>query len=217
MYYIFSYSDTIFPFLTLVVFLLVWKKIDGRENLLLAFILINFFLFGISNILSAYYVNNLFLYHFYTLIELWLIGYYILVRLMEKKETWLKICFGYTALWIIDIFMFEPLTSFPSYSGGLSNLLLIIIAMVYLLRLAKSDNILYFQKIPSFWFVSAFLVSCSFMILGYVMYNFYVVNKLPALGKQIAALLYISTILKFTFIIIGLICYRRPRTQLFLL
>lgn len=217
MYFIFSFSDTIFPFFSLVVFFFLWKKIDGRENLIFTFFWLNFLLFGATNIMAAYFVNNLFLYHFYALIELWLIGYYILVRLLGKKEAWLKVCLGYTALWLVDIFTIEPLNTFPSYSGGLSNFILIILAMIYLLRLAKSDEILYFQRIPAFWIVSAFLVSCSFIILGYVMYNFYVVNRLPELGNQIVALLYISSILKFTFIIIGLLCYRRPRTQLFLL
>ncbi len=212
-----AFSDTTFPLITLVVFFILWKKIEGREKLVLYFLLINFILFGITNILSAYYINNLFLYHIYALVELWLIGYYIIVYLFHKRIIWIRVCAFYTILWVADILTLEPLNTFPSFSGGLSNLILIIISMLYLLRLAKSDEILYFQKLPAFWFVSAFLVSCSFLILGYVMYNFYVVNKLPELGNQITNIFYISTILKFTLIIIGLLCYRRPRTQLFLL
>lgn len=217
LHYLISYSDTYAPLIALIVFVSLWKKIEGREKLLLYFLLINIILFGITNIMSVNKINNLFLYHAYALIELWLIGYYMLVHLMGKKNVWLKVSIIYTILWIADIFTFEPLNTFPSYSGGLSNLILIIISMFYLLRLAKSDEILYFQKLPSFWYVSAFLISCSFLILGYVMYNFYVVNKLPELGNQITNIFYISTILKFTLIIIGLLCYRRPRTQLFLL
>ncbi len=215
--YLISFSDTVFPFITLLIFFLIFKKIEGKEKLIFYFLWINFILFGITDIMAAKHINNLFFYHAYALIELWLIGYYILVHLLQRKDTWLKVSIFYTIIWAIDILTLEPLNTFPSYSGGISNFILIIISMVYLLRLAKSDDILYFQKMPAFWIVSAFLVSCSFLILAYVMYNFYVVNKLPELGNQITNIFYISTILKFTLIIIGLLCYRRPRSQLFLL
>ncbi len=217
LHYLISFSDTVFPLIALIVFSSLWKKIEGREKLIFYFLLINFILFGITNIMSVHKINNLFLYHTYALIELWLIGYFIIVRLLHRKVIWLRVCIFYTILWAADIFTLEPLNTFPSFSGGLSNLILIIISMLYLLKLAKSDEILYFQKLPAFWIVSAFLVSCSFLILGYVMYNFYVVNKLPELGNQITNIFYISTIIKFTLIIIGLSCYSRPRTRLFLL
>lgn len=217
LHYLISFSDTVFPLIALIVFFLLWKKINGMENLIFYFLWLNFILFGITNIMSYQKINNLFLYHAYALIELWLIGYYILVHLLQRKNTWFRVSIFYTILWLADIFTIEPLTTFPSYSGGISNFILIILSMFYLLRLAKSDEILYFQKIPAFWIVSGFLVSCSFLILGYVMYNFYVINQLPDLGNQITNILYISTILKFTLIIIGILCYKRPRTQLFLL
>ncbi|MBS1731519.1 MAG: hypothetical protein JSS67_12200 [Bacteroidetes bacterium] len=216
-HYIIGFSDTILPVLALIVFFLLWRKIGGKEKLLFYFLWINFIIFGSTNVLAAHKINNLFLYHIYALVELWLMGYYIVAHLLYKKSLWFKICLGYSILWVLDIILLEPLNTFPSFSGGLSNLILMVISMVYLLRLAKSDEILYFQKVPAFWIVSAFLISCSFLILGYVMYNFYVVNRLPELGNQITTILYISTILKFTLIIFGLLCYRRPRTQLFLL
>ncbi len=210
-----SYTDTVLPLIALCVFFFLRHKIEKKEEIIHYFILINFILFGATNILASFRINNLFLYHLYALIELWLIGYYILVKLLQNKKAWWYLSAAYTIFWIIDVLTLEPLDVFPSFSGGLSNFILIIISMSYFFRLAKSDTILYFQKLPAFWIVSAFLISCSFTILAYVMYNFYVTNKLVMLGNQIATILYISTILKFTLIIIGLLCYRRPQTRSF--
>lgn len=210
-----SYTDTIFPLIALIVFFILRNKIGKKEELIHYFLLFNFVLFGLSNILANFRINNLFLYHIYALVELWLIGYYIIVRLLQNKNAWLYICIGFTLFWVLDILTIEPLDAFPSFSGGLSNFILIIISMSYFFRLAKSDAIMYFQKLPTFWIVSAFLIACSFTILAYVMYNFYVTNKLIMLGNQIATILYISTIIKFTLIIIGLLCYKRPQIRSF--
>lgn len=211
--YILGYSDTYMPFICLIVYLVLWKKIPRKELILFFYIAVNVLLFAATNILSYYKTYNLFLYHFYTLFELIIVTWYITRVLMRKKLTaFIIISAVYTFFWVLNIMLWEPLNVFNSNSAGLANLIIMLLSMYYMLQLSKSDDILNFQKLPAFWLASAFLTSCAISVLGVVAYKYYQFNTDSVemqTGLKIWMLPVAGIFIKFILIIFGLICYKR--------
>src|SRR4030095_11191320 len=163
-------SDTYLPLLTSIVYVLNWRKIAKYELILFFYLVINIIIFGISNFLADRAINNLFLYHFYSLLDLIIVTYYLTVVLLKRIKLFYLISICYTCFWGLNIIMWESLTSFNSNAASLANLIILILSMYYLLELSKSEDILNFQKLPAFWFASAFLVSCAISILSLMAY-----------------------------------------------
>ena len=202
-------SDTYFPLLTLIVYVFNWKKIAKYELILFFYLVINIVIFGISNFLADRAINNLFLYHFYSLLDLIIVTYYLTVVLLKRIKLFYLIAICYTCFWGLNIIMWESLTSFNSNAASLANLIILILLMYYLLQLSKSEDILNFQKLPAFWFASAFLVSCAISILSLMAYKYFVQNNLPEEGFKVWILTSIGNGIKFIFLIVGLLCYSR--------
>jgi len=81
--------------------------------------------------------------------------------------------------------------------------------MLYVLQLTKSDEILYFQKVPSFWFVTAFLVSSALSIPLMIKYSFYTGNpKNFSEGNNLWGIMDLTYIIKFVLICVGMLCYK---------
>jgi len=210
------YSDTYMPLATLFVYLLIKKQVQKQESVLFLYLLISTILFAFTNILAENGIHNMFLYHAYSLIEIVLISFY-LFKLITKKEfsKGFYIVVGcYTLFFIVNILLLEPLSIFNSNSAGISNLILMILCMYYMLHLSKSDEILHFQKLPSFWIVSGFLIYNAISILVVISYKYFTSVKLPEEGNKLWFLLTFAIIIKFVLISIGLLCYkRRPTIQ----
>ncbi len=204
-------SDTYMPLLALMVFIALGKRVYKKESLLLIYLIVNIIVFGTSNILGSYKINNLYLYHFYTLIELVTVSYYITKKVLKKNlRVFYIISICFFVFWIINIIFWEPLSEFNSNSAVLASLIILLLTMYYMLELSKSEDILYFQKLPGFWIASAFLVSCAISILSLVAYKYFQQNNLVEEGIRVWIIESIGNILKFILLIIGLLCYRRP-------
>ncbi len=209
----FGYSDTYMPLLALLVYIVLWKRIDKREMILFFYLIFCFLVFGMSNVLGTRRIHNLFLYHLFSLGELLTIAYYIIRVVLKKKPLyfWL-IASGYSVFFVVNIVLWESLDTFNSNSAALSNLILLILAMYYMLQLSKSKEILHFQKLPSFWIVSAFLIYCSVSALVLIVYKSFA-GDTNAEGIKVWTVMLIAAILKFVFLSVGLLCYKRPHIQ----
>jgi len=81
--------------------------------------------------------------------------------------------------------------------------------MQYVLQLTKSDLIMYFQKIPAFWFVTAFLVSSALAIPLMIKYGFYTNDpKNFSEGNNLWSIMDLTYIIKFVLICVGMLCYK---------
>jgi hypothetical protein len=208
-----NYSDTLMPLLTFIISLFIIKKMDKKENILLIYVATSFVVFLITNIMADKGINNMFLYHLFSLFEITILGYYFLKSLLKKQLTlyWF-ILGGYFIFWIINIIAFENLKLFNSNSSVVSNLIVLLLAMYYLFEVSRSEDVLYFQKLPGFWIASAFLVSCALSILGFVAYKYFQVNNYKDYGNRIWLVPLFAIIFRFIFISIGLLCYRHRRS-----
>lgn len=211
--FILGSSDTYMPLIAMVVFLLLKKKIIYRERLIFLYLLVNILVFATTNILALNKITNIFLYHFYALFELIFVTWFFNKVMLKKSLLSFYIISGfYTFYWVLNILFWEPFNVFNSNSAGVANIIILILSMYYMLQLAKSEDILNFQKLPAFWFASAFLTSCAVSVLGVVVYKYYQYNNSEQqlqTGLKIWMLPIAGTIIKFTLIIFGLLCYKR--------
>jgi len=206
------YSDTYMPLLALVTYLLLWNKIGKQELILFCYLVLNVVLFYITNVMAQKGMHNVFLYHFYSLAEMGLISYYILRGLL-KKSLKLVIIFvaAYFVLWLLNVLFLESLREFNSNSLTLANFLLLLLSMYYMLELSKKDEILYFQRLPTFWIISGFLVGCAISTLSIVVYRFFYQQGRKVEAELAWVIVAVAIIIKFALITIGLLCYKRPR------
>jgi len=203
--------DMYMPLLALCVYLWLWKKIKRQQLLLLIYLISNVLFGAVTDVMGFFHINNLALYHFDTLYEQWLVSFYLATKIIDGKIPLLYyfINIGYTIFWIINIIGWEPLNIFNSNSAVVSNLILLLICMYYMLDLSKKDEILYFQKLPSFWIVSAFLIYSALTILIFAVYKYYIIQNLIDEGNKIWNLMYITIPIKFIMISVGLLCYKK--------
>jgi len=213
--WILNYLDTLTPLLTLIVSLFTIRKMDKKENLIIIYVGISFIVFLISNIMADNQINNMFLYHLFSLFEIIILSYYFLKSLLKKQLTlyWF-ILGGYFVFWVINIIAFENLKLFNSNSSVVSNLIVLLLAMYYLFEVSKSEDVLYFQKLPGFWIASAFLVSCALSIFSFVAYKYFQANNhdYKEYANKIWLVPLFAIIFRFIFISIGLLCYRHRRS-----
>src|SRR6266487_369698 len=207
-----GFSDTYMPLLTIILYFLLWKYTNYHEFVILLYSIICFILFGITNILVLKKINNLAFYHVFSLVELIILSHYVLKLILHKPFSllWFFICSFYLLFWICNIIFFEPLNSFNTTSAGITNLVILFLCMYYLLSLSKNEAILYFQKLPSFWIVSAFLIYSALSLLVFISYAYFVNSNKQQEGSQLwAIIISMATIVKFALISVGLLCYKR--------
>lgn len=208
--WILNYSDTYMPLLTLLISLFLINRMNKKEYILLTYVLICFGVFLITNIMADKGINNMFFYHFFSLFEIAIVGYYFIKSLLNRKLTfyWFILA-GYSIFWIINVLVFEDLSIFNSNSSVVANLIILLLAMYYLFELSKSEDVLYFQRLPGFWIASAFLISCALSIFGFVAYKYFQTNNYKDDANKIWLAPLFAIIFRFVFITIGLLCYRR--------
>ena len=204
-------DDTYMPLIALIIYLVLWKKIRTGELLLLIYLIINVVFGTITNIMGFYKINNLAYYHLYTLFEQWFISYYIIKKASGKgaPKAYFLINIGFTIFWFINIFGWEPLSVFNSNTAVISSLVLLLLCMYYMLDLSKKEEILYFQKLPSFWIVSGFLIYSALSVLIFAVYKYYVLQNLRDEGNEVWNLVHITTVTKYILISAGLLCYNK--------
>jgi len=204
-------SDTYMPLLALVVLIYVWKYVHGpQKRFLLLYIPGTLVIFAITNILRYQRISNLFLYHFYTWFEFVIVSNFIILATYQKRTFLYSILIVlFTAFCVADICFWESLSNFNSHTSTAASIILLVLSMLYILQLTKTDQILYFQKIPAFWFVTAFLVSSAVSIPLMIKYGFYTTDpKNFSEGNKLWSIMDLTYIIKFVLICVGMLCYK---------
>lgn len=204
-----AYSDTLFPLVVLL--LLLPCKGCANKKLLVAYLLLTVAVMGYSNWLADRRMNNMYLYHGYSLAEALLLVPLLHGYARTNKMMLGIILAGYPAIWLINVLMIEPVTIFNSNSATVLALLISFLCLRYFLYLIKTDDILYFQKLTSFWIVSG--------LLFYSMVSILVISSYKQKGWFSAQDMHFNwmiqqaaNIIKFLFFSIGILCsYWHPR------
>ncbi len=198
-----AYSDTLLPVLVLLL-LLPCKSID-QKALLAGYLVLTVAVMGYSNWLADRGINNMYLYHGYTLAEAFLIVPLLHGYAHYNKVLLRAITITYLLFWLANLLFFEPLTIFNSNSATVLALILSFLCLRYFLFLVKSDHILYFQKLPSFWIVSG--------LLFYSMVSILVISSYKQKGWFSAEDMHfnwmiqqVANIIKFLFFTTGILC-----------
>jgi hypothetical protein len=214
------YSDVYMPFITLVIYLVIWQSVKKKELLILLYCIFNVSLFSVCDVLAENNINNMPFYHINSLVETWGISFYILKKITGKnfsKAFWIiNIC--YTIFFAFNVCFLETVSVFNSNSAGLASLIILFLCMQYLLTISKTDEILNFQKLPGFWIVSGFLIYNAVSILVLLSYKYFTYVNLTKESNNLWLVLSVAIIIKFALISTGLLCHRkRPATHSFFL
>lgn len=204
------------PAITFILFVIKRERVIGWQKYnLFIYLLLTLITLSVTELLTYLHIHNLVLYHIYTLIEFTLISRYIILETgspnLKRLYPWFVVVFGIICM--INAFYIEPFSKdyFNSYTATLSGMALLVLAMFYIFLLSKSDAILAFHTLPSFWIVTAFLVSSAISIPLIIKYSDYTTDPSKyADGDIMWFIIDISNILKFVLICIGLLCYKKP-------
>jgi hypothetical protein len=205
------YSDTVVPFLVLLVVWPRYRQMPGGGLLLFYLIAATLFA-GYSNYLADQGINNMYLYHTFSLLEavllLLLLNRY---AKMDRRALTLTLSF-YALFWVVNVWLWEPLTMFNSNSATVFGLLTAFFCLRYFLMLVKNDEILYFQRLPSFWVVSGLLFYCIVAILALSSYKYH--DWFSEWDLQVNwRIQLVANIIKYILILIGVLCSRRQTLQ----
>lgn len=199
-------SDTIMPLLALLAYIPVIRKIRGEDKIIPLYLLVTFSMMMLSNYMADRSINNSYLYHTYSLLELGLFS--IFIRKLTKDSSYiLKFLLPvYAFFWLTNLLFLENYLEYNSNSSGIAYLLLIIYSLYFFLFLSRSEEILSFQRSPSFWIVSGFLFYSVLNVLITTIYK-YAIFMSPQDKILIFSFSYVSNIIKFILITIGILWY----------
>ncbi len=208
------YSDTYMPLLALLLYITIWRHAGVLDRVVFIYCVVNFILYGLTNVLADRGIHNSFLYHISSLVDLWLISYYILKKITQKSFSvlFVVIAVSYTVFFSFNGMFWEKWTEFNSNSAVVSSLIILFLCMYYLVTLSKSDDILYFQKLPSFWYVSGFLVYSAVSVLVLMSYRYFINANMINEGNSLWYVLDGGIIVKFALISTGLLCHKKRQT-----
>lgn len=207
-----TYSELILSLITLLIYFILRKKIGREQKLLLIYLLISTaFLIPITY-LSTLRQNNLFLYHWMALVETTALVFLIEQKVYDNGKLKTILIGGYTVFWIINVSFFESFNVFNSFSLSIESLIISFCCFRYMLSLTRKDEIMHFQKLPTFWIISGFLIYhvCCFLI--FLVYKY---QTIVYTGNHydIWSIVLIINLIKFVFISIGLLWYQRSHSQ----
>jgi hypothetical protein len=208
-----NYSDTIFPLITLGLLLPVYRTIKGHA-LLLFYLLLTVLLLGYSNYLADRRVNNMYLYHIYSFTEA-----AILLPLLDvytKRNRYISTIILLIVLaifWVINICLFEPVEKFNSNSASIASFLISVYCLRYFWHMVKNDEeLLKFQRLPTFWIVSGFLFysASTVLVIGSYEYKSWFTDVNTHVVWKIQQ---VANIIRFILLIIGLLCCYRQTSR----
>lgn len=201
------YSDTVVPALVLLVLLPRYKWVTGGR-LLALYLLTTVVFAGYSNYLADRDIHNMYLYHVLSLLEA---GFLLLLldryAKLDRRVLVLTLSF-YALFWVVNVVLWEPLSQFNSNSATVLNLLTAFFCFRYFLMLVNTDEILHFQRLPSFWVVSGLLFYCIVAILAISSYKYS--DWFSKWDLQLNwRIQLVANLIKYILITIGVLCSKR--------
>ena len=205
------YADTVAPLLVLLVLLPRYRQVPGG-NLLMIYLLASTLFAGYTNYLADRGMNNMHAYHIFGLVEAVLV-LLLLNRYskMDSRALTLTLAF-YAAFWLVNVLFWEDLTVFNSNSGTVLSLITAFFCFRYFMALIKTNDILYFQRLPSFWIVSGLLFFCIVAVLSLSSYKYK--DWFSQWGLQMSwRIMLIANLIKYILFTIGILCSKRQTMQ----
>lgn len=207
----FDYSETILPLLALLVFLRIKRK-EQQVKLLLLYFSVSFIVMGIADYLADRGINNVAIYHCYSLFEVFLI-----VPLLEwynkKNKHFVIVAISlYTFIWLLNLLFWEHYNEFNSNSSSIAAICILFFCLRHFLILVKTEGVLNFQKLPSFWLALAFLFYSSSSVLMLGTYK-YMTSYIDLGVVEVWDIIQVLNILKYLLIIVASICFYRQTYQ----
>lgn len=167
---------------------------------------------ALSNFLADRVINNMYLYHIYSLAEIIIMIPLIESFNLQNRRAGVVAVSGYFIFWLFNIFYLEPLSNYNSISSSVTDLVIAFFCLRYFLLISKSETVLYFQKVPAFWIVSAFLFYSIASVLLTGTYRF--ASQLKDINSHTLWKIHQTiNIIKFVIISIGIICSYRLKFQ----
>jgi len=208
------YSEITLPVIALILFLANYKKIDKSQTWLLIYLIVITILLIPVIYLARHKENNLYLYHWMALIECILLVIYIEKQAYNNKKLMMVLIGSFTVFWGINLMFFESFRIFNSFSLSIESLIISFCCFRYILSLTNRDEIMYFQRLPTFWIISGFLIYhvCGFLLFLSFKYNT-LFNFGHNSGRMIWGVVEVINLIKFTFISAGILWYRRQNIQ----
>jgi hypothetical protein len=206
-----NYSDTLFPLMVLMVLLIGRRRVEGRP-LLLAYLVATVALMGFSNYLADRRINNMVLYHIYSLVE---VGLLLPLLKQYSGRAWLPYGLagaGFLIFWLVNLIAWEPPQQFNSNSASLAALVIAGFSFLYYVMLVRNDQVLYFQKLHSFWIVSGLLFYsiASILVLGSYKYKSWFTDIDTHITWKIQQ---VANMIKFVLFTIGLLCNQKQNSR----
>ena len=206
-----GYAGAFMPLLTVLIFVLVWKSVWEKHKSLLLYAAASFFLFCAGGQIFGKEDNNSLLYNIAVLAELVLACYYILKIILKKSFSlqFVIVSGSYFIFWLCNILFPDASNALNGNPAIAANLILLLLSMYYFLNLSAGEEILYFQKLPSFWIISGFLIYTSLRLLVFISYRY--INTITTIIEpgQVYMMNSIATIIEYALICMGLLCNRR--------
>lgn len=151
--------------------------------------------------------NNILIYNLFTLFEFifYLVFFWYIFKSMAVKKVLFIVITVYLACALLNIFFFQGVKGFHSYTYILGCMLIVIFSITYfylLFRLPESISLL---RNPNFWIVTAlmFYYTCSFSLYGLT--NFFI-QKIGSYGKLLIFIGDLLNDLLYGLFIIGFLC-----------
>jgi len=207
-----NYAEVILPLIVLLFYLLNWNKIKLAELPILLFLCVNIVIYSWGDYLSTNYRNNLYVYHFAAFKNFFFFCWILYKHVKPINQKILAFLTSLLLIFcVINIYTFEPIDTFPSLSASISLTTITILGLLFCLKLAKVDEIMYFQKLPIFWFVAAFIIYSAITDLIYLSYNYFtdIEDKVSKYFWQMESF---ANLAMCTLIILGLSCYKKKYT-----
>ena len=161
---------------------------------------------GVEWFLNSFRIHNLWIMHFYTIIELiFVVMIYSSWMKQRRSRSVLLLCLaGFTILWIVSKFSFEPLSLTDDWTATISKVLQIAFSAYLLLDVVKESDIVWTND-PRFWIATSTIIYAAGSLFWYALFN-KMLQISPDLLKQSFSLNWILMIVSNMLYIRGFLC-----------
>lgn len=175
-----EFISEIFNWVSLVLALILFTRLSHSTKWLSVYlILLPFLVLWIDH--EAYLLkNNMYLKHTLSHIEIIFFSlyfYYIFERLLFRKMVAILFA-GYVIFSAFDTIYYEPFSVYPSNIGFVYSIMIILYSLLFFFEIYEKGEVLYIERHPHFWIISAFLLYYSgTLLLG--LFSSFLMYRIP--------------------------------------
>ena|SRR5882757_7058567 len=151
-----------------------YKKLDKSAAIILYYLLLSAVISVLAEIAQKKFRTNLPLLHFYTLAELVvLVQFYKKLTIVKSNTVFLSaIQLFFIAFCVTNVFLWQSIKTYPSYTLSLGALILMLLAASYYAKILFVTLEVKTTALPSFWFNSGIFLYFSGAFFLFIFSNF---------------------------------------------